>query len=600
MKARDHNWRVKSAVMSGWVVILVVALVLGLGIPASAQLPAQNLTPAPDDSPTPAEPSLLQQPSAVSRLLPEPWSADFEAIETAPIYLDGRTLFRVTAPVVADRATGPSPAEVRAQEIQQRINTFAREAANQDSTVVVDIDQPSNLPVVSVEGKLLLTVTNLDAQFSGYATPSDRAVALSEILQMSFRRYWQERQPEFLWRQAKIAGGIVVIAILLQLWAKQVANRLHRRQIRLTQARTQLGQAQGTEPMVEGPTTLNVSSVYELLKARLANRQKRKINDAERGIVALFQLVLWVGSLLWILALFPYSRWLTTLLLQWLKVPAKILLVGGLAYVAVRVSSLVIDRVGLALQNEAHWAPEKSRRLSLRFSTFSQVAKGLAGSVIFAIMGLVWLAIAGVQVGPLLAGAGIIGVGISLAAQSLIKDFINGFFILFEDHFGVGDVITVQGMSGMVELINLRITQLRDNEGRLITIPNSQISIVQNASKEWAQVDLSVSVAATADVDKALALMAETAIALSQEEDWQPCILEPPDVLGIEGMDHLGVTLRLLLKTQPLRQWVVARELRGRIKQRFDEAGIAIAVPQMAMSLKTNGLHNSDQDSPAD
>ena len=267
-------------------------------------------------------------------------------------------------------------------------------------------------------------------------------------------------------------------------------------------------------------------------------------------------------------------------MLHWLKIPAQILLLSGVAYVVVRLISLIIDKVSLALQEGAHWAPEQSQRFSLRFSTFSQVAKGIAGVAVMAVTVLVSLAIAGIQIAPLLAGAGIVGIGISLAAQSLIKDIINGFLILFEDHFGIGDVVSIDGLTGVVEHVNLRITQLRDTEGRLITIPNSQISIVQNLSMDWAQVDLSITVAHQNDLGEVLGVLKAIATDLSKEPEWQRLILEPPDILGVEALDYKGITVRIFLKTQPLQQWPVARELRQRIKTTFDSKGIAIGIPQ--------------------
>ena len=265
---------------------------------------------------------------------------------------------------------------------------------------------------------------------------------------------------------------------------------------------------------------------------------------------------------------------------------AQILLIAGLAYIALRIISLIVDKTFLALQEGTQWAPESSERLSLRLITFSQVAKGVAGSFIFGVMVLAMLSTAGVEVGPLLAGAGIIGVGISLAAQSLIKDIINGFLILMEDQFGVGDVVVIGEVAGSVEAINLRITQLRDTEGRLITIPNSQISIVQNLSKDWSQVDLSVSVEPATDLNEALLLLKSIATDMSEESEWKKSILEPPDLLGVESIDSTGITLRLLLKTQPLKQWPVARELRTRIKQAFDRAGISTGVPQERLEIR--------------
>ena len=564
-------------------IVAIAVILLWLPSLAAAQAPTEVM-PSPTTSvDAPVLPAASEELSATERLLPDQWTISAGAIEAAPIYLDGRTLFWVSAPAVAEQL----PAEDRAQEIQQRLYTLVRQTQGV-LTVTVEDDQPSGLPVIFANGQPLLTVTELDARLSGHASPSDRAAVLQADLQAAFRRYREERQPSYWQRQIKIAGTIIVMAVLLQAGANRLRHRLKQRQVRLTNAKTQLGHTRPSDPnpVVEAPTFAGFGTVLDQLKARFDNRQKRKINEIERGLLTLFEIALWVSSVLWILALFPYSRWLSTLLLKWMKIPGQILLIGGLAYLSVRLSGLVIDKAFFALQEGMQWAPDKSRRLSLRFSTFSQAAKGVAGAAIFGTAVLVGLAIAGVQVGPLLAGAGIIGVGISLAAQSLIKDFINGFLILFEDHYGIGDVITVEGLTGSVEYVNLRITQLRDIEGRLITIPNSQINIVQNLSKDWAQIDLSVKVAPATDLSKALMIMKDTATELSQATDWQRLILEPPDVLGINAMDYTGVTLRLLLKTQPLQQWPVAYELRRRIKQAFDQAGISMGMPQEQVELR--------------
>lgn len=527
---------------------------------------------------------VLSDPSTgANRLLPGPLSVTAEEIAIAPIYLDGRTLFYVSAPDV----DGQQPAEERAQEIQIRLNEVAR-AQTEPLSAQVQIDEPSNLPIITVGEQTVLTVTQLDAQVAGYANARDFAQSVAEDIQLALSRYLTERQPAFWQQQAKVGAGILLSAGLLQFIFSRISFRVKRRQARLVNLGSQIGSAPSnpTNPFVEVFSTGSFNTAFDQVKARLDNRQKRKLNELLRVLIIFLEVALWASTALWLLSLFPYSRWLTALLLLWIRVPGEILLALGVAYIVLRISSLAIDKTVIALQEGTRWGPEKSRRLSLRFSTFSQVAKGIVGSVIFGLALLQILSILGVEIGPVLAGAGIIGVGISLAAQSLIKDFINGFFILFEDHYGVGDVITVGDLSGFVESLNLRITQLRDTEGRLITIPNSQIGIVQNASKDWAQVDLSVRIAPTANLDKAIALVKQTALALSEDPNWQRSILEPPEILGVESLDYTGVAIRLWLKTQPLQQWPVARELRARIKQAFDEAGVVLGVPQERIEIR--------------
>lgn len=531
--------------------------------------------------------TLSESRPSVNRLLPDQLTAFNDEIAIAPIYLDGRDLFSLSAIATDGQTTAESPVEARAQEIQQRLNKVAKAYRQQKVAVTITTENSSNLPEIVVGTQRLLTVTTLDVQISGHANTSSRARYLVGVVEDALERYREERQPTFLWAQVRNTAVIAGCALLCQLVLSKIRHRLKRRQKRLANTDTQLGQATqiGHPPMVDLFNVAMGSPMFDLLKARLDNRQKRKLNETGLGLIFFLQVGLWGGSLLLILSLFPYSRWLSTLLRHWIKIPAQILLIAGVAYVALRLSSFAIDKIGLALEEGAQWAPDRTQRLSLRFSTFSQAAKGVAGAVIFGVMLLTMLTVAGVLVGPLLAGAGIAGVGISLAAQSLIKDIINGFLILFEDQFGLGDVIVIEGHTGTVEAINLRITQLRNIQGSLITIPNSQIGIIQNLSKDWSQVDLSFTVTPTTDLTEACCLLQETAAQLAEDADWRRFILEPPDLLGIDNIDHTGVTLRLLLKTQPSKQWLVARELRRRIKFAFDEANIRMGLPQERLEL---------------
>ncbi|MGL5803942.1 MAG: mechanosensitive ion channel family protein, partial [Xenococcaceae cyanobacterium] len=200
----------------------------------------------------------------------------------------------------------------------------------------------------------------------------------------------------------------------------------------------------------------------------------------------------------------------------------------------------------------------------------------------------------GVNIAPLLAGAGIVGVAISLASQNLIKDAINGFFIILEDQYAVGDVINVGEVSGLVENMNLRITQLRDGEGRLITIPNSEIKIVANLSSQWSRADLNIPVAYQADIDKAIELLVKVAEGMSQEPIWRDHIIEPPEVLGIDNFADRGIIIKVWIKTEPLKQWDVSREFRRRIKIAFDRAGIPIPLPQKQIWFDSNSKQHLD------
>jgi small conductance mechanosensitive channel len=193
----------------------------------------------------------------------------------------------------------------------------------------------------------------------------------------------------------------------------------------------------------------------------------------------------------------------------------------------------------------------------------------------------------GVSIGPFLAGAGILGFAVTWSSQTLMKDVIMGMLILLEDQFAVGDVISLGDMGGFVENMNLRITQLRDANGQLITVSNSMITSVRNLSKDWARVDLSVPIPYDKDMPRAMHLIQQTAERMCADSEWKEVILDAPQLLGVDAFNDNGFVVRLWIQTQPLKQWDVERELRRRLKLAMDDQGIPIGVPQQEVWLRS-------------
>lgn len=185
-----------------------------------------------------------------------------------------------------------------------------------------------------------------------------------------------------------------------------------------------------------------------------------------------------------------------------------------------------------------------------------------------------------IEITPLLAGAGIMGLAISFGAQSLVKDIISGFFILLENQFAVGDIIEAGGTGGVVERMTLRVVQLRDLEGILHTIPNGQITVVSNRTRGWARAVVEIGVAYGVDIDRALVVFREEAARFGEDGIWKHRLDGPAEVPGVEKLDDSGVIIRTLLRTIPGSQWDVAREFRRRMKNRLDKEGIEIPFPQ--------------------
>jgi len=193
----------------------------------------------------------------------------------------------------------------------------------------------------------------------------------------------------------------------------------------------------------------------------------------------------------------------------------------------------------------------------------------------------------GLDLGPLLAGAGVVGLAISFGAQSLVKDVISGMFILIENQFAVGDVVRIEGVSGAVERMTLRMVALRDVHGVVHIVPNGQITKVSNLTRTWARVVLDVGVAYKEDTDHVTAVMRDVGREMWEDEEWKALLVEAPEVPGIEKFDSGSVTIRMTAKTLPLKQWDVARELRRRLKRRFEEEEIEVPLGQTLLWERT-------------
>lgn len=189
----------------------------------------------------------------------------------------------------------------------------------------------------------------------------------------------------------------------------------------------------------------------------------------------------------------------------------------------------------------------------------------------------------GIAIGPLLAGAGIAGVAIGFGAQSLVKDVISGFFLLFENQIRVGDMVAVAGKTGLVEALNLRTTRLRDIEGNVHIIPNGVIDVATNCTKDWSRAPVEIGVAYKEDVDNVISVLEEVGESMRNDPVHQKSILEPMTILGLDSFGDSSVNIRMYFKVIPLKQWEISREFRKRVKRAFDEKGIEIPFPHRTL-----------------
>jgi len=257
---------------------------------------------------------------------------------------------------------------------------------------------------------------------------------------------------------------------------------------------------------------------------------------------------------------------------------AKIALVVVLTIVLTRIGGRVIDR---SIRSLAVRSPlrEASPRTEQRAETLAGVAVSLLRIFAWTVAVLLIMDELGLNLGPLLAGVSIVGVAVGFGAQSLVKDFLSGFFILVEDQYAVGDVITIADQTGTVEEINLRVTRLRATDGTVWFVPNGEIRKVGNSAKEWARSIVDVIIPNKADLVAATAAIAEEAAALAQDPAWGDAILEEPEVLGVESLGAENVTLRVSTKTTPAYRAPFAREMRSRITGRLQRDGLVSTEP---------------------
>lgn len=223
-----------------------------------------------------------------------------------------------------------------------------------------------------------------------------------------------------------------------------------------------------------------------------------------------------------------------------------------------------------------------------RARTLGSVMQSVATAIIYTIATLMSLAEFDIDLGPLVASAGIAGVALGFGAQSIVKDFLSGFFMLVEDQFAVGDIIDVGDAAGVVEGISLRTTQIRDVNGTLWHVPNGAIARVANKSQQWARAVLDIGVAYGTDIDNAKRVIKEVADQVWREHIPNATIIEEPEIWGVEMLGDSSISIRLVVKTEPGEQWTTGREIRGRLIKAFAAEGIEIPFPQRVIWTKSD------------
>jgi small conductance mechanosensitive channel len=262
----------------------------------------------------------------------------------------------------------------------------------------------------------------------------------------------------------------------------------------------------------------------------------------------------------------------------------RVLLIAAGAFALIRTVTVAVKR----FENDVNFgtgldALERAKRAR----TLGSVLTNIATIVVLSVASLMILHEFNVDIAPALTGAGVVGVALGFGAQSLVKDVIGGFFLILENQVRVGDVVAINGTGGLVEAINLRTTVLRDEEGTVHIFPNGSINTLSNRSMQFSFYVVNLPLAYGEDVDAVTALMREIAARMQGEDAYQPFMLAPLEVIGVDAFEENAVRLKVRLKTAPLKQWFVGREFRRRLLAALTERGIRLYSPQRTLAVNS-------------
>jgi len=513
-------------------------------------------------------------------------------IEYASVYLDGFALFQIASQdFTASRVEAAqeiSPVQRRARRIERGLNNIINGGFD-PTTLQVSPATLNNLTVIvardnqNLPQQVILTVTEIDALIdsSSVADLADRWV---KIIQTALLQAWQERQPAARRQQVMTATiiifGMVCLSCLLIWWQKRLRNRFNllKRQAKSQSDRNLPINSPSTKDRSQEPILASVEDSSNFRQQADIQRQLT-LNILWKRLALIGLILLWFGGIAAILYVFPETRLEGRGII---RIPLRIFIIWLLlTSVSNMINLYVNSRLREWVEEGAVFSENLERRI-LRAPTLLKVWREIITFIAIFLGILIFFAWMGLSFAFLLTGAGLVGALLTFAFQDLLKDWINGFLIVFEDQYTVGDMIQFQEFIGLVENLSLRATQLRAADGRLITIAHNQIISAHNLSKDWARVNFTIEVAYDTEADLAISLMAAIAENMAVDPQWQEDIINPVQVAGVSRVSHTGMEIMLRIVVKRLRQWDIEREYRRRLKIAFEEKGIHIGIPQQS------------------
>ena len=278
-----------------------------------------------------------------------------------------------------------------------------------------------------------------------------------------------------------------------------------------------------------------------------------------------------------------FTPWMVETLTTFAESSLKVLMILGLAYFVVRSTHFALPKINKALVKSRTLDEKDPEAQEKRIRTITSLLSTIVVTLIWVTALLMTLEQLGLDVAPVLASAGIVGLAIGFGAQNLVRDIISGFFLILENQVRVGDVAIVNGTGGLVETINFRTLSLRDLSGVVHVFPNGTITTLSNRTKGWSAYVMDIGVAYKEDTDKVTEVMKEVAEEMQGDPNYERKILEPIEIFGVDQFGDSAVVIKARLKTIPIQQWFVGREYLRRLKKAFDARGIEIPFPHRTL-----------------
>ena len=557
-------------------------------------------------------------------------------LHIANVRLDGIALFQVAAAAanqqneeLGDRRN-VLPIEWRVNEIETRLRKIIN-SSRELKNLEVETSTLNGLTVIVVKTQdieqPLMTVTELDLQIDSTSNSIGQiADARASRLKSALIQAYEERQPAYIRKQlswivpmASAIGAISMILLRLQ-------NRFKRQWRRLSEVAHELQQAAleaeeqsyavtpsseealqvSPPPHEAGPASEQGTAAQGRMLRRAINSfyywprkwlhslpllQQRNLNLTVRALLWWGQLTLWLSGSIAALLAFPNTRGLGIWLIG---VPVSFTII----LLALTIAKKIID--GLVTFWSHRWAERDTlihssrQRAALRVPTIDRVFKDISLYTVIAAGFLLFIYSIRAPLALVITGLGVLG----FVSQSFIQDWIAGLLILWEDQYTQGDLVQINEVTGIVECFSLRTTQLRTQNGELVTIANSSFNLAKNLTYHWSQVNLGIEVAYDTDLDQAMTVIEEVASKMRYDFRWGRYILEPARILGVDAFGESSITIRLLIKTKPMKHRELGWEYRRRLKQAFDQAGITIPFPQRSIWLETAPQETSEPATP--